>query len=1047
MLKSEEFYLLRTPYLPVSLAEKILNNPELNSEIIQNLCKNEDIKEAILLASPLLFETLGTYLVNKGDKLKLKKIEHSLFKYIIRATCRSTPFGMFSGVSLGSTGDSTKIVLNSRSEHTPIARLDMQLLEKIVHKVALLPDVQLKVKFYPNSSSYVINGSLNYFETYMIGKTKAFNLSRIDYNEHIKRIIEVAEEGATKEQFRSCFDLTTFDLDEVDHFVDELIENEILVHKLFPSLTCSDAFEDVIEKTKSLNLTSLASIENSLRYIKDITENPMPITQKRAIIGKEIQKAFDIWDYDGDFFQVDLKLNKIENQINKKVLKEITEQAEEISAIMPNTVVEDLNRFKAKYYDRYENQELPLTQVLDPEFGIGYGDQEKHTVGDSVLIGAITNFNNDSDLLLRLDSFQNLKSQKLYDALRDGLYEVSITEEDVRQVRLSKSVPTILPDSMYIMGTLLAQNCEEVDTGSYMFKLDYFNGPSALTLLARFCHTDNELTQKLRCVAEKEEALKDAIYAEIVHSSQSRLGNVVHRPVLRDFEIPFLSIGGTEKEKCIDINDLLVSVFNGELILRSKRLNKRVIPCLSSAQNFRFASLPLYKFLCDLQHQGIMASFVWTWDGFRTAKFLPRVTYKKLIIYPATWNIDQNALKYYTELNQSSDLSMALMALRKDYKVPDKVLLIDGDNKLLIDLDNPHSLKIVFKHHKANGFVTFSESFLSTENCLVKDIDNQSYTNEIVIPVTNHTGLEPTKAQHKNLNSLTPVQRKFIPGSEWLYIKIYGGTILLDALLKTKIISLIKVLEEKRTIDKWFFIRYNDPEAHIRLRFHLTDQHHFGWVVKQVNECFHFELINKTIYKIQYDEYERELERYGNDLIEICETIFWKDSVSIIEMLDHCSNTEYDENLKWLFGLQSVDEYLSLFKINLEDRINFTEILSETFMSEFGDSKVLKHDLNSLYNINRSLIEKYFINDYKHYGFLELCENRSKSLKNAASDIINHYILHDKVGINIPILPSLIHMNINRLFPIYQRKYEMIIYFFLNRYYKKVFYSNKRKNS
>lgn len=1048
MLKSDGFYLLRAPYLPVSCAEEILDNPARTREILTNLCENKDIQEAIFLASPILFNELETYLSSNNNNPKVNKIEQSLLKYIIRACSRCTPYGMFAGVSRGVVGDKTNIILTAKNEHTSVTRLDMQLLEIIVQNIALIPEVHAKIKFYPNSSGYVINNRLNYFESKMLGRTKTFNLSSVEYTEHIKNVFELARNGATKKQFRDCFNLNEFDIDEVDDFINELIDNEVIVHNFFPSLTCDNVLANIIEKINKIdNLSALCldTILQPLIRMKNIIEAPIQTTEKKARIEVEIEKSFKLKNYDNDFFQVDLKLGNVENKISEKVIEEIINQVEEISSIMPNTIIEDLEFFKMKYSGRFENQEMPITEILDPEYGIGYGNLNNHTIGASVLLGGITNFISSSVPLLRLDAFQNLKQQKLFEALHNGLFEINITPQDIDFIKSSISVPRVLPDSCYIMGSLIGENSTRIDAGNYKFKLDYFNGPSAATLLARFCHTDHELRQKLKVAIKNEEIHKDAIYAEIVHSPQPRLGNVIHRPVLREYEIPYLSESGNAKEKCIDINDLFVSVINGEVILRSKRLNRRVIPCLSSAQNFRFASLPIYKFLCDLQHQGIMASFVWDWDGFRRAKFLPRVIYKKIILSPATWNIDEITLKQYSNFEESKDLSIGLTAFRKEFNVPTKVLLLDGDNKLLIDLDNNKCHDILFKYLQNNQYISLSESFISPCNCIVQNVNGESYANEIIIPVSKTINKKETTPILRFHESINPVQRKFNLGSEWIFIKIYGGAILLDNILKTKIVSLVKIFEENNIIDKWFFIRYNDPENHIRLRFHLTAENHLGEAIRLLNETLSEEILNKTIYKIQYDAYERELERYGDDMIENCESLFWRDSTCIINMLSTDEN--YDENSRMCFALRSIDEYLNSFNIDILDRIHFTDMLCESFCKEFGEIKTLKKELDKLYRVNRNLVEDCFEKDDNHYKYLEPFYQRRKYLNDITLKMLEYYSLQNIEGIHIPILPSIIHMSINRIFPASQRKYEMIMYYFLNKYYKKVFYSNLKNNS
>jgi len=65
--------------------------------------------------------------------------------------------------------------------------------------------------------------------------------------------------------------------------------------------------------------------------------------------------------------------------------------------------------------------------------------------------------------------------------------------------------------------------------------------------------------------------------------------------------------------------------------------------------------------------------------------------------------------------------------------------------------------------------------------------------------------------------------RKFIPGTEWLYLKIYTGVKTSDVLLEEAILPLVTCFLNNNLINKWFFIRYNDPKPHLRIRFELSD--------------------------------------------------------------------------------------------------------------------------------------------------------------------------------------------------------------------------------
>ena len=74
------------------------------------------------------------------------------------------------------------------------------------------------------------------------------------------------------------------------------------------------------------------------------------------------------------------------------------------------------------------------------------------------------------------------------------------------------------------------------------------------------------------------------------------------------------------------------------------------------------------------------------------------------------------------------------------------------------------------------------------------------------------------------------MERIFIPGSRWLFFKLYTGTQSADILLTRHISPFVRRLRESGAIDDFFFIRYTDPLFHLRLRLHLPDTSRYGEV-------------------------------------------------------------------------------------------------------------------------------------------------------------------------------------------------------------------------
>src|SRR5262249_52921387 len=134
-----------------------------------------------------------------------------------------------------------------------------------------------------------------------------------------------------------------------------------------------------------------------------------------------------------------------------------------------------------------------------------------------------------------------------------------------------------LPDAFAVMATVAAASEAALAGGDFQVLLNGVSGPSGARLLGRFCRADPELHPFVQQHLRAEEALQpDALFAEIVHLPEGRLGNILARPILRAHEIPYLGTAGVPAGRQIPVTDLRVSVVGGQVLLRSARLGRRV---------------------------------------------------------------------------------------------------------------------------------------------------------------------------------------------------------------------------------------------------------------------------------------------------------------------------------------------------------------------------------------------------------------------------------------------------------------------------------------
>lgn len=273
-------------------------------------------------------------------------------------------------------------------------------------------------------------------------------------------------------------------------------------------------------------------------------------------------------------------------------------------------------------------------------------------------------------------------------------------------------------------------------------------------------------------------------------------------------------------------------------------------------------------------------------------------------------------------------------------------------------------------------------------------------------------------------------KRTFIIGEEWLYYKIYCGAKTADIMLTTYIKPLVSTLTEQNYIDKWFFIRYNDPDLHIRLRFHIIDTKQIGAVILKIKNVLTKQIKNESVYKVHVATYNRELARYGIETIHLAETLFYHDSSCIVNALQLIE----DEEVLLLFALKNCCDLLDNFNLSNDEKLKFVNTQMNYFKDEFSVNKTVNKQLSKKYATRKQAIEQFIENkstkDEKVlYNLLDKKSTKDKSI------ILN--LIHYKDTSTVENkLSSFIHMSINRTFRSKQRMYEMLCYDFLVRYYK-----------
>lgn len=1022
-----ESVIVRSPVYPYQSGAKI--------DDVYTLINDRFFLESIYIASPLLYDEClklkdGQVKSNKEKE----KIERSIYRYYIRMHTRSTPFGLFSTCGVGTWTDaetSTGYQEKSFRRHT---RLDIHFLHKMTSNFIHTPEIKPYLKYYPNNSAYSIGTEVRYIEYTYVNNLRKYKISAITNNQYITRVLAISKGGLTISEIESEIVKGGVSFTDAKDFVSSVIDSQLLVSEFEVSLTHNDDYFLQIQKTltnlyqQSQNekiaaiLQLLSDIHQEINDLDKNTAND--ISKYKSIIDRLriLEPALD----ESKTFHIDAYRIDNTHQVNNGVKDQLLDLMcflKELNAGAVN-LNEKFENFKNKFFQRYEYSAVPLADALDTDFGIGY-PIDKATFS-APLVDDIPFDNDEFNTTVNLSFIDKW----LLNILRDPQHKTApfIRLDEQKLPFPGNNNWKFLPLSLSAMFRL-------VNDQEKTILFEGFFSPSAASVLARFTHGNNEIRKVTQEIVDKEELLADnCLLAEIAHMPDNRISNVIMHPTLRKYEIPYLAVAGVSNEHVIELKDLYLKMQNNEIILFSKRLNKRVIPCKTHMHNHFSNTLPMYHFLSDLQMQGTHKSLSFSWGSITPLfNYLPRVYYKNIVLTPASWNLPAQVFK----IAEDMDATVAFANfhhVKKQYNLPDLVLYAEGDNELLVDLNDSHAVNIWLALIKNKSNILLKEFLWINESNGTQHINQYIASLVYQGPKENiQPAFDPYLSQDTQDNL---IQRTFPLGSEWLYFKFYCGASSGDLVLTAMILPMIQQLSNLNLVKKWFFIKYVDPDFHIRLRIQLIDQEDFAKVIQMINTSVMQSKNSLLIQKFQPDTYVREIERYGSNSMELCESLFCIDSLITLQLL-HIFKGDQNQIRKSLCGLKLVDHMLNLFNLPLKEKTDLISTYKKGYQMEFRANKKTNEKINAKYNAYKDIIMETMgesINPlYKNIN--TLLEHKSQLMKPIVEEILE---LHeqDRLNIDLPsLISSLLHMMLNRLITQKERIHELLLYEFLFKYY------------
>ncbi|WP_433498859.1 lantibiotic dehydratase [Sphaerimonospora sp. CA-214678] len=822
---------------------------------------------AVGQASPDLARRVGEICAGgRASDPSVRRAVLSVMRYLLRASGRATPFGLFAGVAPARITAATDLpTVHIGDAHRPIARVAAEWLAAVVQRLEGETALRRRLTVTANNLVFERDGRL-------VLEHRASTVADGAPGE-----VSVRATGPVRTALRLARDpLPVTDLMDrlsaasprtaestIDALVAELVAQRFLLTCLRPPMAACDPLRYLLRELDAVNAEEIGEVADILRGLRAVADELADHDRVPAAVAvdhraRAVVEMAALHHTERLSLAVDLRLDG-EVTVPATVAAEAATAAAALVRLARRPALNTgWMAWHERFLDRYGPRALvPLRDVVDADTGLGYPAGYDGTRAPEEA-AALT----DRDRkLLALAHNAALRRQREIVLTDDIIADLGGVTSDAPvqpstdlTVRIDAPSPKALAEGRFTLVVAGASRAAGTITGRF---LDLF---------------DNEHRQRMSTVyASLPPGAPDALAVQ-VSAPAPYVGteNVARAPQVLPHLLPVGDHPGGAQALALD--DLAVTADLHGVYLVSLSHHRIVEPVILNAVNLIQHTHPLARFLLEAPHALRAPCAGFDWGPATALPFVPALRYRRTIISPARWRLTAADLPVPSAGWEEWDT--ALTAWRKMVALPETVSLGGGDQYLRLDLAQPaHRALLRAQVDRAGTAVLRAAPDADAAGWI------GGHAHELVIPLaTTGRPAKPPRLPHE----VTSRVHGHLPGQHGrLSLKLYGHPDRHNAVLTHHLPRLVDALSGA----EWWFVRYHDPDHHLRIRltvppgaFAATAAHVTSWS-EEVRRA-------GLTARVQWDTYFPETARFGGSTaIGAAEAYFAADSVTALTQL------------------------------------------------------------------------------------------------------------------------------------------------------------------
>ncbi|MEW2425735.1 lantibiotic dehydratase [Streptomyces nigra] len=845
---------LRAAALPVGARPQEwpdMDSPEDCRQWLARVWADDSFTEALRAASSGLVIFVEHILNDHSVTPKrVRSATLSVVSYLLRATSRPTPFGLFAGVALADVGP---VTADMSRVHRAVARPDTLWVDHVRRALQRLPDVlphltiQVSTVAFQRGDAVGVPRSGGRLASTPVTRPVAALLNAAAAPTTGRRLLDVlADMGGTPAQ--------------ATRLIVQALEDGYLTSDLAAPMTVVDPVGHMVRLLRphadtldADTVQILDRLEETAAALAAHNQAPGPTEAHR--LRDQVDAAMEKIQAADSRNRISLDL-LLEARVSvpRQVLDEVEHAAFALARLTRAQGVSPAwADFHAHFWERYGAGVLvPVRDAADLAAGVGLP-------ADYPMSGW------DMPPLRVLPRDEQLAGRAMQAAVT-GAREIVLSEQDIDDLVGDAADG---PTAPHVEIGFRIRAASEQAVGRGDFVVDVRPAWTAGVLSGRFTTVlGTRLSDLYRTLPTMTEG---ALHAQLsVMPDFPHAQNVSRIPALLPYVIP---VGETRApaDHLIDIDDLAVYSTGQVLHLVSVSRRRIVEPHVLHPLALEKQVPPLARFLAQLGRGFTTAWTEFDWGPAAGAlPYLPRVRYRRTVLSPARWRLTAAdlppgpfSLAWHKALREWADT----------WHCPARVQLQDDDRTMPLDLAEPVHARLIHQHLRRHPQAVLTEAVSDME------LGWLGHAHELTVPLA--TTRPP--APHPDLTHAPVVTNRDLsqpanPAQRWTQAKVFTHPTAMDQIITARLSRLLDTLGT----DRAWFARYRSLQEtdHLRIRVPAGSPDDQAAVLRALSAWTRQLTADGLASQLILDGYRPETGRYGTGAaMAAAEDVFVADSL------------------------------------------------------------------------------------------------------------------------------------------------------------------------